>query len=132
MVPERENPEKVISQRGKPLWITVVNLKGVQHVNSSGQSLGNSVARKIVTDVVGDTQVRADLDLWRKTGHVPNGGMEYQAKGLAHSVKGCLTGVRGAFRGTGLHSCLVGQRPSSLGTHHTLATSNVPSRPLRT
>ena len=49
----------------------------------------------IAAGVVGDAQVRTDLDLEGKLGRVPlpNDGMEHHAKGLARSVRSCRGSV---------------------------------------
>ena len=74
-----------------------------------GAVLGEWRCAEVVAGVVGDAQVRTDLDLEGKLGRVPlpNGGMEHHAKGLARSVRGYLWGVdEGSEQQTWQRGCL--------------------------
>ena len=81
-----------MSQLGKPLGKRRGKV-GVELGRSTALSRpeGMALRGKVVADVVGDAQVRTDLDLEGKLRRVPlpNGGMEHHAKGLARSVRSC-------------------------------------------
>ena len=78
-------------QLGKPLE-NAVQMLGWSSVGlQRGAVLEEWLSAGNVAGVVGDAQVRTDLDLEGKLRRVPlpNGGMEHHAKGLARSVRRC-------------------------------------------
>ena len=80
-----------MNQLGKPLENALGMLSGAWQVYSARLSWGNGVAGENVAGVVGNAQVRTDLDLEGKLRRVPlpNGGMEHHTKGLARNVRSC-------------------------------------------